>query len=264
MAQTSGGQQDITSSAITDFSAAIGIIFGATADATNTAHARYCIGFCTEDQEGATGTAMSVCTAGNSRDAQITVAANVTRAAASGGGSSGRFLIVTSPSAPLTTVVAAADAIDRGTSGLANGVRLNWTTTPDAAYEMLFILFGGLSAQDIQSLANTNTWGFRADAGFCLDTSGSFSTGNGTANNDFQFNAGMWAKPSAITQGAIATEWDRDLVAPIVTDADCRVYATQCIGTVAGGTASTGMAITAVSSTQTTATNSQEIGRAHV
>lgn len=232
-------------------------MFGATADGTAADHARYCIGLCTEDAQGTSGTAKAACLSSNVRDAVDNINANITRATRSTGNTSARFLLLMSPSAPTTTVVAACDAIDRVTSGVANGVRLNWTTTPDAAYEMVFILFGGLTGQDIQTLATGNTWGFQAHAGFCLATTGSFSTGNSSGASDAQFNFGAFTATNK--QGAIASEWDRDLGAPIITDADTRVYTGACIGSVSAGTASTGTVITGITATATTATDPEGV-----
>lgn len=253
VAQTAGGTQDITSSDITDFSCAVAFIYGATALGTTADHARIGAGVCTKTEIGSTGVAASACFGTNSRDAQTNTAGNVTRNAGTetGGSASSRFLVVPSASAPLTTVVAACDAIPRAISGVANGVRLNWTTTPDAAYRMVFVLFGGTTAEGIRQLATTTPFGFRADVGICISTSGSFTTGGGTANNDTMLDVGFFANNS-LSQGALAFEWNRNADP---TDSDGRVYTAKCAGSIAAGTASTGAAVTAIGASDTTVTD---------
>lgn len=231
-AQTAGGTQDVTSPDITDFSAAIGFIFGHLGDGgTPSTHARMCVGICTKDAvSGAVALAASTSSAGQSGKTSTTF--NRTTACGSTGSPS-RFLTVRDSSS--NTLVAACNVVARASSGVANGLRLDWTTTPDAAYEMVFILFGGLANQTIKAPAASTAVGFETDAGFIISTSGSFAGGDGSVANDAQPNFGMFVNKGGLPQVCVATEWNT-AVSP--TDADAEARTNRPCGQVAAGVSS--------------------------
>jgi len=243
-ASTGGGTQDITSTRITDFSAAIVFIYGVTSSGSPADTARLGVGFATAAGEGFS-------MAGQARDNQAALGGNV------GLGSSTACVALNNNTANNGQRSAVATVVARATSGLANGFRITWTTTPDAAYEMVVVLFGGLANAALRSLSSSTNFGFQVDAGFVINPSG-FSGGDGTAGNDACCNLGFFTNKSAILQVSHGQEWDRNVASnPISTDADARVSSNRASISVSAGTASSGANVTAIGATTVSVTNAE-------
>ena len=246
-APLAGGLQNITSPLITDFSAAIGFIFGHSGDGgTPTAHGRMCVGICTKNVSATAGVAEASCTASRARNA-VTTTLNRTGASA---GTNPRFLIVVSPSA--NAPIAACRVIDRATSGLANGIRLDWTTTPDTAYEMVILLIGGLSGVSIKPIAATTTPGFQTDFAVLLSTRGSFGGTDGSYGNDAEPNLGFLIR-SGLKQVCVVSNW---LTGVTTTDADGVAENDRCHGQIVAGVSTFATATAIGATTVTFTTNS--------
>ena len=194
VADTGGGTQDITSSDITDFQGAIFLVSGATALNTTTAHARRSVGFCDDLGNGRV-------LASRSEDAQGTTDSRNEGDAAGG--------VVLIQSTGTAANVAVADAVDRSTSGLANGIRITWTTTPDLAYQMTVILFGGTTNLAIggglpPTTDTSESVGFRPDVVFFASTLGSL-TG---AALDYSVGFGAAVDDTGPPQASVYGRWD--------------------------------------------------------
>jgi len=250
-APLAGGTQDVTSSSITDFSAAIGFIFGHNGDGGSaTAHGRIGVGVCTKNVSATPGVAEAASTCSRARSAVTT---NQNRCGASAG-TNPRFLQVVSPS--VLAPVAACRVIDRATSGLANGIRLDWTTTPDAAYEMVILLIGGLSGVSIKTITATTTPGFQTDFAVLLTTASNFSGTDGTYGVDAQHNLGFLIR-SGLKQVCIASEW---LNGGTTTDCDGVAENDRAAGQVLAGVATFDLA-TSITSTSVTFTGLNPAGQ---
>lgn len=247
-AQTAGGTQDITSSSITDASLVLGFMFGHTSDGgTPSTHARMCVGVCDiEDEAGASGIAEAASHAMSALNGRTTTTFNLTTNAG-GIGSASNFLAMRDTDAVGgANLVAAARVIPRPISGIANGFRLSWTTTPDQAYEMVFVILGGLSNQALRVVASSTSTGFESDGGILLSTSGSYAAGDGSAANDAQANLGFFIR-SGLAQKCAASEWNH---AQGTTDCDSEARSANAAGEVTlGGTASSYHTVTAVGAT---------------
>lgn len=211
VADTSGGNQDITSGDITDFSCAIIILSGTTSQATNTAHARVSYGVC--DDLG-----NERCLSWRAEDGNTAVPETVTW------GSVGRVIQVPHPTATSSTApeaIGTATAIDRATSGIANGIRINWDNTPVSAFQMTVILFGGLTSQAVghgspPASATSENVGFRPDAVLFASMHGNIGTPTGSTL-DMGFGLGFAVDTAGPPQTAIYGIWDN---ATEPTDAD--------------------------------------------
>ena len=217
-ADTSGGTQDITDSAITDFQGAIIFVSGAVAIATTADHARKSIGICDD-----LGNARVL--ASRSEDAVGTTNSR-------NEGNTAEVVLIQSTSS--TANVAVATAVDRATSGLANGIRINWTTTPDLAYEMIVVLIGGttnltIGGGAVPTTAASVNVGYRPNVVFFPTT---FASLTGAA---LDYNIGFGAAVDAVgePQASIYGRWDN---AVGTSDADAIVDTDSAGGEAAGVT----------------------------
>lgn len=244
-ASTLGGNQDITDSRITDFSAAIVLCFGDTGAGSAADHARVSRGICNA--------------AGDELCFSVTAPDNLTTASATASqcfstNSTDRTVLIMLPTNPIgTSPVAAAHVVARATSGVANGVRINWDTTPDAAYEMLVILLGGLTNNAVwQVTEGVNAIGFQADLGVLLAFTGSLAAGAGSTANDYQANLGFFAKPaSTIQQVSVGAEWNR----AATTDADMILNTALVGATVSSGAVLSTISIDSIGATSFSASS---------
>jgi hypothetical protein len=210
VADTGGGTQDITDSAITDFTGAIIIVNGATALSTDTAHARQTIAFC-----DSSGTMIS--TARRSEDGAPSLPETVTW------GSQSLLQIAhpTATSATAPNVIGTAEAIARSVSGVANGIRLNWTNTPDAAYRMTVLLFGGstnvaVGQASVPTTAALVSLGFEPDFVAFGMQHGNYGATSG-ATLDYDSCLGFAVNDGSETQASIVLGWET-ATEPTVTE----------------------------------------------
>lgn len=226
VADTGGGTQDITSSDITDFTGAIFINPCATTLATDTAHARIGIGFCDASGNGA-------CTARRAEDGNTAVPETVTW------GSTSRCVVYGHPTATTggaPTLIGTADPVDRTTSGVANGIRINWVDTPDAAYRMTVILFGGSTSVavgqgSIPTSPTLENIGFEPDVVFLSTQHGNYGAAT-SATLDYDIGLGFAVNDGSETQASIIGLWD-NATEPV--DADAYVSTVEAGGEIVGG-----------------------------
>lgn len=225
VADTGGGTQDITSSDITDFAGAIIILNGATALSTDTSHARMTVAFC-----DASGNMFS--SARRAEDGNTAVPETVTW------GSQSLLQIghptATSSGAP--TLIGTAEAVPRSTSGVANGIRLNWTNTPDAAYRMTAILFGGstnvaVGQDNVPTTATLVNLGFEPDFVCFHSQHGNYGPTSAAAL-DYDVGLGFAVNDGSETQASLLELWDSG-TEPV--DADGYVSTVEAAGEISGG-----------------------------
>lgn len=226
VADTGGGTQDITHADITDFRGAIIILSGATAEGSSAAHARMTIGFCDD-----LGNGHSI--ARRAEDANVSVPETVTW------GSNTRVIQIghptaTSSSAP--TLIGTADPVARSVSGVANGIRINWTNTPDAAYHMTVILFGGttniaVGQAAVPNVSGLETVGFQPDMVAFGTMHGNFGTLS-AATLDYDIGLGFAVDDGAESQVSIVGLWDT-FTEP--TDSDAYVSNSEAGGEIVSG-----------------------------
>jgi len=233
VAQTAGGNQDITHADITDFSGCIIILNGATSLGADAPHARMMVGF--SDELG-----NQACSARRSEDANASVPETVTW------GSNDRAIVIPHPTATSSTaptLIGTGTVIARSVSGIANGFRITWDDTPDAAYRMTIILFGG-TANLVVAQANVPTTptleniGFEPDLVFFHSQHGNYGGGPAAATLDYDSGLGAAVNDGSETQASLVLDWET-LTEPTVTESYLSTL--EGLGELNGGVAGQGI-----------------------
>ncbi len=237
IAPTGGGTQDITHADISGWSTkgiAIFIVNGGTIDGSNgPPSGRLSIGWCTAD--GRQG-----CFGMTGLDGRTTGGAQTSHFPTFGTDPSGRVCVIPDTVVPPST---ASEGDASFSAALSNGVRINWDTTPAAAYKMTVILIAGVADAwiDANSVGASATVlcgpvgsEFRPNLVLFLGNNTTTWSGTPSRADDVSPAFGFAYDGSSLEQASIISEWNR-LANP--TDADMEIRTDRACGVVVAGAA---------------------------